>query len=76
MCHLAVMPISRGRAVQEGAVGRPEGPQILRCSQRKRPPPTSWTTALHHPRGSAQYDVQDYQDQHQPFPHGQQKAQD
>ena len=46
MCHLAVMPISRGKAVQEGAVGRPEGPQTLWFSQRKRPPPTSWTWEL------------------------------
>ena len=47
MCHLTVMPISGGRAVQEGAKDRPEGPHILRYPQSKGPPPTSWTWRLH-----------------------------
>ena len=40
---LTEMPMSSGKAVQDGAVVRPEGPPTLRCSIEERAPPTSWT---------------------------------
>ena len=44
---LTEMPMSSGKAVQDGAVVRPEGPPTLRCSIEERAPPTSWTLGDH-----------------------------